>query len=77
MKLFIENLIHGYTTDGALINCKDTYGYDDGDGDGILDCIGIKCDAVPILVGDTNKYLVNQNMEALNLIFLNGNKMVM
>lgn len=63
MKLFIENLIHGYTTDGALINCKDTYGYDDGDGDGILDCIGIKCDAVPILVGDTNKYLVNQNIK--------------
>lgn len=63
MKLFIENLIHGYTTDGALINCKDTYGYDDGDGDGILDCVGIKRDAVPILVGDTNKYLVNQNIK--------------
>lgn len=59
MKMFIEELIGGSTTSTALSNCKDNYGYDDNDGDGTID----NYDAIACLVGDSTKYLINQNIQ--------------
>lgn len=63
MKKFVEELLSGCTTSTALSNCKDNYGYDDGDGDGIIDLDGGEYEAVTYLVGDTTKYLINQNIQ--------------
>lgn len=66
MRKFIEELIDGSTTYSALIECKDAYGYDDGDGDGIIEPKLVdenKLEAVACLVGSTTKTMVKSNIE--------------
>ena len=59
MDCFVHNLIMGDTTNQALINAEDINGYDDADGDGTIDY----CEAIPLIMGKTQKYLVNPHIE--------------
>lgn len=59
MDCFVHNLIMGDTTNQALIDAEDINGYDDGDGDGTIDY----CEAIPLIMGKTQKYLVNPHIE--------------
>ncbi len=68
MDCFVRRLIMGDTTKQAFINAEDSKGYDDGDGDGIVELKyvidGVKYyEAVPLIAGKTEKYLVNPSVE--------------
>lgn len=67
MSSYLKNLLSGMTTNDALQACRDEHGYDDGDGDGIVEVKYVKdgikhYEAVPLIAGKTEKYLVNPSV---------------
>ncbi|MBQ6946051.1 MAG: cellulose binding domain-containing protein [Ruminococcus sp.] len=68
MELYLKGLLDGMTTNEALNLCRTELGLDDGDGDGIVEFKYSKngvdyYEAVPLIAGETEKYLVNPYIE--------------